>query len=216
LTTNLQRIADESLSASVESFLRANPGWLSERPELYRALTPPARFHGDPLADHMAAMLRIERNHAAEMAARADGVLAAGRAAAGLAQLVQQAVLSLIHALDPAECVSSELPAVLGIDAASLCVEDHLPHARVLPAGFVETALNGREIVFRTDPPDAALIHAEAARLAHRDALIRIPWRGAPALLALVSRDTQSLDPASGNALSFLGRVVGAALERMT
>src|SRR5689334_21904255 len=51
--------------AFVERFLRANPGWLAERLELYRVLTPPARVHGERLADHMAAMLRAERAHAA-------------------------------------------------------------------------------------------------------------------------------------------------------
>ncbi len=214
MTLQPERLADESFSASVEAFLRANPGWLAERPQLYRALTPPARFHGDPITDHMVAMLRMERLHSAEMAARADGVLAAGRAAAGLAHRVQQAVLSLIHATDPAECVSAELPALLGIDAGSLCIEDHLPHTRALPAGFVESVLSGRDVVFRTEPADAPVVHAEAARLAHRDALVRVPWSGSPALVALVTRDTQCLDPAQAGALAFLGRAVGAALER--
>ena len=63
--------ADDAEAASVEAFLRANPAWLAEHPELYGVLEPPARLHGDGVADHMAAMLRIQRE-------RADRLLAAG------------------------------------------------------------------------------------------------------------------------------------------
>ncbi len=201
--------------ALVEAFLRARPSWLAETPELYRVLAPPSRVHGEPLADHMAAMVRAERSHAAAMAARADGVLAAGRAAAGLALRVQQAVLALIHTRDPADCVSGELPGLLAVDAAALCVEDYLPGTRPLPTGEVQRLLDGRDVAFRVDPPDAVLLHAEAARLARSDALIRVPWPGPPSLLALVSRDPAALDPSQGSgALAFLGRAVGAALGR--
>jgi uncharacterized protein YigA (DUF484 family) len=206
---------DDADSAYVEAFLRARPDWLAAHPELYRVLLPPRRVHGEPLADHMAAMVRAERYHAAEMAARADGVLAAGRAAAGLAQRVQSAVLALIHSSDAADCVTGELPGILAIDAAGLCVEDHLPGMRSVPPGTVSRLLHGRDVAFRVDPEDAALMHGEAARLARQDAVVRVPWQGAPTLLALVTRDERLLDPAQGaGALAFLGRAVGAALER--
>jgi len=104
------RQADETDAALVEAFLRANPGWLADHPELYRVLVPPNRVHGEALADHMAAMVRAERVHAAAMAARADSVLAAGRAAAGLAQRVQAAVLALIA---PPACAPRRLSPAL-------------------------------------------------------------------------------------------------------
>ena len=43
-------------AALVAAFLRANPGWLAEHPELYQVLAPPLRVHGEGLADHMAAI----------------------------------------------------------------------------------------------------------------------------------------------------------------
>jgi uncharacterized protein YigA (DUF484 family) len=62
---------------------------------------------------------------------------------------------------------------------------------------------------------DALLLHAEAARLALHDALVRVPGAGAPMLLALASRDARVLDPAQGSgALGFLGRAAAAALGR--
>lgn len=195
--------------ADVAAFLRANPGWLTENPELYRVLHPPKRLHGEQLADHMAAMLAQERAHAQSLAARSDSVLAAGRATAGLAARVQEAVLALIRTADPAECIATELPALLGIDAATLCAEGG-PHA--LPPGMLTRLLGRRDVVYRDPPTDTRLLHGAAAPLAQVDALIRLTGG---ALLALASRDRSRLHPGQGTRpLAFLGRAVTAALER--
>jgi hypothetical protein len=192
----------------VEAFLRANPAWLAEHPELYGLLAPPARVHGDGLADHMAAMLRVERE-------RADGLLAAGRATAGLAARVQDAVLALLRSSDPADCVSNDMPGILAVDAAHLCLEADHPGGRRLPDGAVARLLDGRQVVFREAPSDAGLLHAEAAGLARHDALVRVPGEGPAALIALLARDRHVLDPAQGvGPLAFLGRAVAAALGR--
>jgi hypothetical protein len=199
----------------VADYLRAHPRFLAERPELYRQLVPPERVHGDHLADHMAAMLRAERAHASAMAERADGVLAAGRAAAGLASRVQEAVLALIFATSAAECIAAEFPALLAVDASSLCAEAPLDGARPLPEGTIARLLGGRAVVFRDSGSDEKLLHAEAAPLARHDVLVRIPGEGPPALLALAARDRAVLDPSQGaGALTFLGRAVAAALRR--
>jgi len=199
---------------AVAAFLQAHPRFLAERPELYRHLAPPLRVHGEVLADHMAEMVRAERAHAAAMAERADGVLAAGRAAAGLTARVHEAVLALIGADDVAECVALVLPALLAVDAAALCMEGPLPGARVLPPGTVARLLGGRTVAYRSDAADARLLHGEAAGLARHEALVRIPG-DPPALLALSAREHWTLDPAQGaGALAFLGRAVAAALGR--
>lgn len=201
---------------AVAAFLRANPSWLAEHPELYLFLSPPVRVHGDGLADHMAAMVRAARARAANMAEQAHGAIAAGRAAAGLAARVYEAVLALMRAPDPAECVHTELAGLLAVDAATLCVEGGHPRMRSLPSGTVTALLGNRDVVFRDEPLDAPLLHAEAAPLARHDALVRVVLTGPPVLLALATRDRQALDPAGygAGALAFLGRVVAAAHER--
>jgi hypothetical protein len=202
-------------AAEVAAFLRAHPRFLADDPDLYRFLAPPERVHGEPLADHMLAMLRAERIHASAMAERADGVLAAGRAAAGLAARVQEAVLALICAGCAAECIAAEFPALLAVDAAALCAEAPLGGARLLPEGTIARLLGSRAVLFRDAGSDAKLLHAEAALLARHDVLVRIPGEGPAALLALVARDRAVLDPSQGaGALSFLGRAVAAALRR--
>jgi uncharacterized protein YigA (DUF484 family) len=199
----------------VAAFLRAHPEFLAHRPELYRALAPPARVHGEALADHMAAMLEIERAHAEAMAERADGVLAAGRATAGMARRVQEAVLALIRAQDPVECVAAEFPALLAIDSASLCLEAPWPGTRALAPGQVARLLGTRAVVFRQGGGDALALHGEAARLARHEALLRLPGEGPAGLIALATRDDAALDPAQGlGPLAFLARAVAAAMKR--
>ena len=137
------------------------------------------------------------------------------RAASGMNERVQAAVLALLRGGDAAECVSSEMPHLLGIDAAAVCAEHPDGGWHVLPAGTVARLLDGRDVVFRAAPADAFMLHGEAARLARHDALVRLPGHGPPALLALASRDACALDPAQGaGALAFLGRAVAVALGR--
>jgi uncharacterized protein YigA (DUF484 family) len=200
---------------AVAKYLRAHPNFLANHLALYRVLTPPQRVHGEALADHMAAMLRAERTHAAMMAERADGVLAAGRASAGLAARVQEAVLALIAAADPVECIAAEFPTMLAVDGASPCVEADMAGARRLPPGTVSALLGGRGVLFRQGGEDAALLHGEAAGLSRHEALVRVPGDGPASLVALVARDARALDPSQGTgALAFLGRAVAAALRR--
>jgi hypothetical protein len=199
----------------VEAFLRAHPHWLAEHPELYRVLSPPQRVHGEQLADHMAAMVHAERTHAAAMSERADFVLAAGRAAAGLTARVQEAVLALLRSADPMDCIGGEMPGILAVDAVHLCCEEPLPGTQDLPAGTVVRLLDGRQVLFRDIATDARLLHAEAAGLARHDVLVLIPGQGPATLLALLARDPLALDPSQGaGALAFLGRAIAAALGR--
>ena len=124
---------------------------------------------------------------------------------------VQAAVLALMRAADPADCVTHELPGLLAVDAARLSVE---AGDRALPAGLVAKVLERRDVVFRRAPPRSALLHGEAAALALCDALVRVPGEP-PMLLALAARDAAALDPSQGSGpLAFLGRAVAVALGR--
>ena len=200
-----QRRPAEPDADLVRAYLLANPQFLAENPALYARLTPPVRVHGGVFADHMAAMLQQARARAAEMEARAADVLAAGRATTGIAERVQEAVLALIRAADPAECVAEDWPGLLGIDSAALCCETVRPRWRTLPLGAVRTLMRNRTLVFRDKPGDAALLHAEAALLAERDLLVGLPGVG---LLALASRDALALPVTQ--AWGFLGRALAA------
>lgn len=207
--------------SDVAAFLRANPRWLAANPDLYRAMAPPIRVHGDTLTDHMAAMLRAERAHAAAMASQADHVLSTRRAGAGLRDRVDRAVLALLRSPDPLDTILGEWPSILGIDGITLCTEGWSPdnRARLIPLGTVARLLAGRPVLFRDKPTDTALLHAEASGLVTHDALVAIPDGrlavSPPALLALFTRDPHVLPrEQSSVTLGFLGQAAGAALGR--
>ena len=129
------------------------PGWPSIR-SCTACWTPPERVHGEAWPITWRRCCGRSAHASAPTA-----LLAAGRAAAGLAARVQEAVLALLRSADPAECVSGEMPGILAVDAAHLCVEAEHPGARRLPDGTVARLLDGRQVVFRDDtrrcPPAA-------------------------------------------------------------
>jgi hypothetical protein len=211
--------AERSPEASaVAAFLRAYPEFLAERPELYRALDPPRRVHGDRMADHMAAMLAAERRRVRGLEAEMNAALNAERAGHGLTIRVRLAVLALMRCGDVPEAVTQEMPALLGIETCTLLSEapDRRGVVRLQRGAAARLLPPGRDAAVRPQPTDAELIHQEAAPLVKRDALARVPvWTGHPTLLALGARDPNALPAKQSTAtLAFLGRAVAAALAR--
>jgi len=215
----------DPLAEKVAAFLVANPDFLARRPDLYRALTPPRRLHGENLADHMVAMVAAERARLRTIEAEMQDALATGRAGAGLVLRVRLAVLALMRARDVIDTIAQEWPPLLRVEACSLLAEPRKPGGsllpyqgvRALPAGSVARLLgSGRDARVRAEVTDTELLHAEAAPLIARDALVRVPlWCGTPCVLALGARESMAL-PArqSVQTLAFLGRTVAAALGR--
>ncbi|MBW6396430.1 DUF484 family protein [Roseomonas sp. HJA6] len=215
--------APDLQAEEVEAYLRANPGFLSERPDIYRVLMPPRRLHGENLADHMAAMLAAERGRARALESEFVAAIEAGRAGAALSLRVRLAVLALMRAPDVMEAVTQEVPALLGVETCTLAAEPGigpvpLPAGMLrLPRGAVARLVgHGRDAVVRTSPTDLEMLHAEAAPLVERDALARVPLPlGPPALIAVGAREAASLPlRQTVSVLAFLGRAVAAALSR--
>ena len=206
----------ETDAATVAAFLRANPGWLAANPELYAALHPPIRVHGERMADHMAAMLDRARAGAAALADATNE----RRAADGFAERVQDAVLAVMGAKDLAWCLQHDLPGLLWLDGVRLCAElgqrqglAAIPGATRVPPGTVAATLGRRRAVVR-DAVRTPLLHGEAAALAGREALVRVPLPEAPALLALACRDGRALEGAATPVLAFLGQAIAVAVTR--
>ncbi|WP_232480069.1 hypothetical protein [Roseomonas sp. KE2513] len=197
----------EAEAARVAAYLSAHPGFLAERPALYRALHPPKRVHGETLADHMAALL---------VAARAETGLVADAARGGLDLTIRvaTAIAALIGAADVLGAVSAEWPALLGLECASLVAEGApSPGLRDLPAGTVARMMQGREILVRDHPAEAALFHGEAHALISRDALVVLPG-ARPRLLALGAREAGRLPLRGATApLRLLAHALARALD---
>jgi len=152
----------EATPVAVAAFLRGNPGWLAAQDALYSLMDPPCRVHGEQLADHMAALLAAARTRADHLAREAAAGAADRRAAEGFGARVQDAVLMLMRAPDPAWCLQHDLPALLRLDGARLCVEGLRPGMAAVPMGTVTAALGQRQALVRGS---VALphLHGEAA-----------------------------------------------------
>jgi uncharacterized protein YigA (DUF484 family) len=211
-------VEPDATPAFVESWLRAHPGFLAERPELYALLDPPARIHGDRLADHMQARIAAGQAREAALARQIEALLAAGRANMAASGRIQRAVLALLAAADVL-AVLPTLADLLGIEAVSLCAERPAPPGfRTLPEGEVARLLPpGRDVVLRAAPPEAVMLHGEAHPLVASDALLRLEGvaGGRPALLCLGAREAETFQPGQAtDLLQFLAAAVAAALGR--
>ncbi|WP_439550967.1 DUF484 family protein [Falsiroseomonas sp.] len=219
----------------VAAYLCDHPDFLVRHPDLYRALVPPRRVHGENLADHMAAMVAAERARTRQLEAEVQAAIDDGRAGAALVLRVRLATLALMRSRDIPETVSQELPALLRIESCAIFAEPagapsflpgrrapaetSLPRqgVRMLPPGTIARLVGrGRDARVRTEITDAELLHAEAAALVTRDAVARVPlWCGTPCMLALGARDAAALPARQAvTTLAFLGRAVAAALSR--
>jgi uncharacterized protein YigA (DUF484 family) len=107
----------------VAAWLRDNPGFLAERPELYHELTPPKRAFGTGVADHMAAMVDAARKQARGLAEEMAAFTTEDRAEAGLVARVQDAVVAMIAAEDVVDCALNEWPSLLGLDSVTIAAE---------------------------------------------------------------------------------------------
>ena len=177
--TAARPLPDAAESELVAAFLRAHPAWLAEHPELYRLLAPPRRVHGEVLTDHMAAMLRAERAHAADAdrrraRRRRDGRAGAGGGAGADARRRSGGVRQRGTARAAGDRCRR---AVRGGAAARAAITLPRGH-RATPARWPRRGVSRRGIEAQVPMADAVMLHAEAARLALHDALVRVPGRG--------------------------------------
>ncbi|QXM23327.1 DUF484 family protein [Elioraea tepida] len=208
-------------AAQVEAYLRAHPGFLAERPSLYRTLLPPRRVHGERLADHMAAMLEAERARGAELRATLEELVAHGRHNAANQARAHKAVLALMAARSAAEALDiivQDWPDLLGLDVVSVCAEGRaVLGARPLARGTIARLLpNGSPFALRSRATDQEALYGEAAALVASDALARLTLAsGGEALLACGSRDPGHFEARQATDLvSFLAAAAAVALGR--
>lgn len=214
------------MAEAVAAYLLEHPDFLAKRPDLYRTLAPPRRVYGENMADHMVAMVAAERSRTRGLEAEVQAAVTDGRAGATLVMCVRLAVLALMRSRDVMETVTQELPALLRVDSCTLLSEPATPEATFgfrragflpMPPGSLARLIGrGRGARVRTEVTEAVMLHAEAAGLVTRDALVRVPLAcGTPCLLALGARDAASLPTRqTATTLAFLGRIVAAALSR--
>ncbi len=220
-------LGSEAPSAdAVAEYLKRNPTFLNDRPDLIAALVPPEFNHGKEVVDLQHFMLKRMRGDHAEMAARERALLDAAEANGRTQARVHAAVKALLGARSFEALigvVSDELPKLFEIKAASLCVETGEPlpgNAGVIliPPGTLDELFEGREaVVLRAEVQgDKAIFGRKAARV-RSVALMRLDFGdGAPrGMLALGATAPREFDPRQGTELlTFFAHVLQHRIRR--
>jgi uncharacterized protein YigA (DUF484 family) len=221
--------ADVIAPDAVAGFLRAHPEFLNEHLDLIAALVPPSYDQGEGVVDLQRFMLERLRAELAQMKARERTLLSAAESNANVQARVHQAVRKLLAARSfehLIEIVTAELPDLLDVAAAALCVEtaEKLPGkarelgVKVLKPGAIDKLIPaGRDIVLRRDAPGDAAVFGEAAEKVRSQAVMRLGFGpGSPAgLFALGASARDGFDERQGTELlSFLAHVIQNSIRR--
>ncbi|MDH3473562.1 MAG: DUF484 family protein [Rhodospirillales bacterium] len=202
-------------AAQVAGFLRRNPDFLAEHPDLLEVLTPPTRPRGDGVLDLQSYMVERLRDEVQDMTTARDDLVRAGRSNMAAQARIHQAVLALLAAKcfeHLIEIVTTDLAVMLDLDAVTLGVEKaalDLPPVRLgglfqLEPDTVDSTIGkGRKVLLRSEIEGDPAIYGAAAGLVASEALIRLQASPVtpPAILALGSRKPEQFHPGQGTEL---------------
>lgn len=210
-------------AAEVADYLRQNPDFLADYPDLLESLTTPARWRGDGVIDLQHRMVERLRDEVSRLRSSRDELLLAGRTNLVSQGRIHDAVLSLLRAESFAaliETATIDLAVLLDVDVVAIVVEsgsaEHyngsIKGVVRLPAGSVDRLMPaGQKIVLRDEVAGDRELFGSGAGLVRSEALLRleISEESPPALIAFGSRQSGQFHPGQGTELlRFLGRVL--------
>lgn len=216
-------------SDQVETYLRANPDFLNERPDLIAVLAPPSRFEGSSVVDLQNVMVQKLREESRDLRDAANLLISTTRSNMIIQTRTHAAVMALLGADNferLAHVVRHDLPLLLDVDTVSLCFESNganrpdYADVRWLPVGSVEKVLGGAEQPFYRlleDVEDDGQVFGEAAGLVRSAAIARLSPGASisTGLLALGARERGAFHSGqSSDLLTFLARVTEMCLHR--
>jgi len=216
------------LSADVVArYLRRNPDFLLDNPELLSVLTPPAQHSGDNVTDLGRFMVRRLQEETQRLKEREAGLLEISRANQVSQDRVHRAALALLDANNfqhLIHIVTRDLADLLDVDVVTLCVEAQdgdgprriaTNGVYVLESGAIDMLLGPRETVYLGAAfAGQEAVFGPASGLVRSLALIRLATspRSPVGLMALGSRDVGMFETGQrAELLGFLARV----LERL-
>jgi len=211
----------------VRAYLRANPDFLKDNPDILNIMSAPVRDAGQGVADFQRFMVDRLRREGEVLKAQQGDLIANARANMNTQARVHSAILFLLDANSFEQfinAVTTDLAVMLDMDAVILAVETNeltLPGinqhgVRVVPQGTVDSWMNNVSVRLDSNVIGDDLLFGPAASLVQSQALIRldIDPRMPTGLLVLGSRSPEMFDPGQGTELAqFLGRVVERQLR---
>ena len=186
----------------VIAFLKSNPKFLKEHPDLLEHLEMPSKDHGEGVADFQKFMvdkLKKDRDQALDVQKE---LISVARANLDIYDRIQASVLSALEARsfeEFIEIVTHDFAVIMDVDVVSIVIEAnepgihrvHLKGVRVVSPGTVEKWLRDGDGLLQGDIKGSEEIFGPAAGLVHSQALIKMQvGSNTPlGLLAFGSRD---------------------------
>lgn len=212
----------------VRSFLKSNPYFLVDNPELLQTLLPPSSQQGDNVLDMQQFMVERLQREVKTLKALQGELISAGRSNLSSQNQIHAAVLALLESQtfeQVIEAVTTDFAALLDVDVVTLAIEavgdDIHPGlkqgVRVVERGVVSGLLDdGREALLRSDIEGEVSIYGSGASLVQSDVIVRVDLGShTPAcLLAMGSREKRRFHAGQGTELlCFLGRVIARSIK---
>lgn len=219
MSNSKTKTADPIETSEVKKFLKDNPDFLINNPDLFNILTPPDRSTDDEIVDFQNLMIEKIKENLKELQSNQGLLIDTSRNNLTTQVQVHDAVLSLLEADDIAHLshiVTHDWTDNLHIDVIRVCFEEghkitppNIKENSVLAKGRVDECLHKDDIIqLRGNVEVAEDIFGPAKSLIKAEALIRIPETkyNPPGILAFGSRDADMFYPGQGTELlRFLG-----------
>lgn len=218
---------EKDLSAEViAAWLRDNPEFLAQHPELLDGLAAPSRDLGGGVSDLQQALIEKLRSDLELARLRQRELVATGRANLSSQTRIHECILAMLSAASfeqVIQTVTTDFAVLLDLDVVTLCVEadgselttPHLRGLHIVPAGTVFTLLgDGRPVLLRSHVEGEPEIYGGGAPLVASDALARLSISPStpPGLIAFGSRQPGKFEAGQAvELLAFLSR----SLERV-
>lgn len=204
----------------VKNFLRHNPSFLNDNPELLLVLTSPDRTTDDGVVDFQNMMIEKLKSNLEDIRNSQGHLIDTSRNNLTTQVQVHEAVLALLDTdsiQHIGHIVTQDWPDMLHIDVIRICFEKG--HRNKIPSlkevtpfskGHVDKYLGKDDIIqLRGDVDVSEEIFGPAKSLVKAEALVRIPAtdHNPPGILAFGSRDADMFYPGQGTELlRFLGK----------
>lgn len=218
---------EKGLSAEeVAEWLRDNPEFLAQHPDLLDGLPAPARDLGGGVLDLQTALIDKLRQDLELARQRQREIVATSRANLSSQTRIHECILAMLVASSfeqLIQTVTTDFAVLLDLDVVTLCVEadgseparPHLRGLQIVPAGTVWRLLgDGRPVLLRSHVEGEPEIYGGGAPLVASDALARLSISPStpPGLIAFGSRKPGKFEAGQAvELLAFLTR----SLERV-
>ncbi len=202
-------------ATAVAAWLRDNPDFLVQHPDLAQVLAPPSPHQGNGALDLQAFMLERLRRDVAQLTSTREALIQATRENMTITARVHEAVLLMLDATTFEHLIhiaTQDCAELLGVDAISLCVEaadGTMPKVSTqgvfaLPHGAVDRLIGqGRAVQLREQALHTDVLYGPAASLVQSDALVRLEFSAAApiGLLAMGARESGKFHAGQGTEL---------------